>query len=192
MEVSKMIELKDVHLLDLIPHNIKHDTNIVASAKALDLQLKEITNNITKLALLNNINGLSSEWVDALAWQWSAPFYDQSLLIEQKRELVSKALAWHRRRGTPSAVEELVTTIFGSGEVQEWWEYGGQPGYFKVRTSDPSATADKATQFLAAINSVKNARSWLESIEITTEGTTRLYYGFVTHVGEHITARQVV
>lgn len=192
MEVLKMIELKDVHLLDLIPHNIKHDTNIIASAEALDPQLKEIASNIDKLALLSNINGLSREWLDALAWQWSAPFYDQSLPIEQKRELVSKALAWHKRRGTPSAVEELISTIFGSGEVKEWWEYGGEPGYFKVLTSDPSATADKATEFLVAINSVKNARSWLEAIEITNEGNMSIFYGFSTHIGEHITARQVV
>lgn len=192
MEELKMIELKDVHLLDLLPQSIKHDANIIAAADALNQQLQAITNNIPKLAILSNINNLSSEWLDALAWQWSAPFYSQLLPIEQKRELVSKALAWHKRRGTPSAVEELISTVFGSGEVKEWFEYGGQPGYFKVLTSDPSATADKANEFLAAINSVKNTRSWLESIEITNEGDTTIYYGFAVHTGDHLKIRLVI
>lgn len=192
MEVSKMIELKDMHLLDSLPQSIKHDTNIIAASEALDQQLKTITDNISKLAILSNITNLSSEWLDALAWQWSAPFYNQSLPLEQKRELVSKALAWHKRRGTPSAVEELIATVFGSGEVKEWFEYGGQPGYFKVITSDPSATAEKANEFLAAINSVKNARSWLESIEITTNGTMNVYFGFAVNRGKNITVSQVV
>ncbi|MFX3635463.1 MAG: phage tail protein I [Candidatus Pristimantibacillus sp.] len=187
-----MIELKDIHLLDLLPQSIKHDANIIACADALDQQLKAITSNIPKLAILSNVKGLSSEWLDALAWQWSAPFYDQSLLIEQKKELVTNALAWHKRRGTPSAVEELVATIFGSGEVIEWWEYGGQPGCFKVKTSDPSATTEKASQFLAAINSVKNVRSWLETVEITTGDEMQVYIGNAVHIGKFTTIRQVV
>lgn len=187
-----MISLQQINLLDLIPSNLRSDPTIAAAAEALNQQLHAVTQLIPGVSILHHIDSLPEDWVDALAWQWRAPFYDQSLPIEQKRELVRKALAWHKRKGTPSAVEELTATIFGSGSVQEWYEYGGQPGYFKVTTSDPSATADKANEFLAAINAVKNARSWLESIEITTEGFMNMNIGFVAHIGKTITARQVV
>lgn len=187
-----MISLQQIKLLDLIPPNLRSDPTIVAAAEALNQQLQAVTQLIPGVSILHQIDTLPEDWVDALAWQWRAPFYDQSLPLEQKRELVRKALAWHKRKGTPSAVEELVATIFGSGTVQEWYEYGGEPAYFKVLTNDPSATSDKANEFLAAVNAVKNVRSWLEAIEITTEGFMNLNFGFVAHIGKTITARQVV
>lgn len=187
-----MISLRQIGLIDLIPPNLRHDPAIAAAAESLDRQLKAVTDLIPGVSILHRINALPEDWLDALAWQWRAPFYDQSLPIDQKRELVSKALAWHKRKGTPSAVEELVTTVFGSGVVLEWYQYGGQPGCFKIVTNDPSATTDKAAELLAAINSVKNVRSWLESIEVITEGSARITMGFAAHIGKRLTARQVV
>lgn len=187
-----MINIQTVRLIDLVPPNLRSDPKVAAAAEALDSQLQAVSQAIPRAAILHNIDTLPEAWVDELAWQWRAPFYDPSLDIDQKRELVKKALGWHRRKGTPSAVEELVSVVFGSGEVQEWFEYGGEPGYFKVRTSDPTATTSRAEEFLVAINSVKNARSWLETIEITTEGTMDLYFGVALHMGDHIIVNQVV
>lgn len=189
---SKVINLEQIKLIDLVPPNLRSDPKVSAAAAALDQQLQPVTQLIPSVAILHHIDTLPDEWIDELAWQWRAPFYDATLTIEQKRELVKNALAWHRRRGTPSAVEELIATVFGSGEVQEWFEYGGEPGYFRVRTSDPSATTTKAEAFLAAIDSVKNARSWLEAIEITTSATMNLRFGFAVHIGKTTTVRQVV
>ncbi|MNJ65473.1 hypothetical protein D3C77_614880 [compost metagenome] len=89
-------------------------------------------------------------------------------------------------------MEELVATIFGTGEVQERFQYGGQPGYFKVVTSDPDASSSKAAEFIAAVNSVKNARSWLESVEITTGDEMQVFFGQAVHRGKYTTVRQVV
>jgi phage tail P2-like protein len=187
-----MIDLQTIKLIDLIPANIRNDPQVAAAAEALDQQLQTVTHAIPGVAIMYNIDNLPDPWVDELAWQWRAPFYDQALPLEQKRELVKKALAWHKRKGTPSAVEELIATVFGSGTVQEWFEYGGEPGYFKVQTSDPSATTDKAKEFLAAVNSVKNTRSWLESIEITTEATMNMYVGIAIHMGDYMKIEQAV
>jgi len=187
-----MIDMQTIKLIDLIPPNLRNDPNVAAAAASLDQQLHTVTDLIPGVAILHHIDTLPEQWVDELAWQWHVDFYNPDLPLDQRRELVKNSLPWHRRKGTPSAVEELIATIFGSGQVQEWFEYGGQPGDFKVLTSDPSATTDKAVEFLAAINSVKNARSWLESIEITTGGDMHLRFGFAVHIGKQITARQVV
>ncbi len=45
-------------------------------------------------------------------------------------------MAVHTFRGTPYAVEQVIQTYFGDGEVSEWFEYGGQPGMFKVVTTN--------------------------------------------------------
>ncbi|KEQ22299.1 phage tail protein I [Paenibacillus tyrfis] len=187
-----MIDIGKVKLLDLIPPNLRDDEKVQAAAESIDRELKQVTDIIPGVAIVHHIDTLPEEWVDQLAWQWHVDFYTPSLPLEQKRELVRNSLRWHKRKGTPSAVAELITTIFGSGEVIEWWEYGGQPYHFKVTTSDPAATSERAKEFLAAIASVKNTRSWLESIEITTVGEMDLYFGNALHMGEFMTVEQVV
>lgn len=187
-----MIDIGAVRLIDLIPPNLRNDVDMQAIAYAIDRQLQKVTGLIPRLSIIYYIDSLPEEWVDELAWQWHVDFYDPTLPIDQKRALVKNSLRWHKRKGTPSAVEELIATIFGSGQVVEWWEYGGEPYHFKVITSDPAATADRAKEFLAAINSVKNVRSWLDTIEITTESTMDLYFGNIVHVGEFMTVEQVV
>ncbi|MFU1797387.1 phage tail protein I [Paenibacillus azoreducens] len=186
-----MIDIGQIRLIDLVPPNLREDENVKAAAEAIDSELRKVTKLMPGVAILHHIDTLDEQWVDELAWQFHVDFYDPTLPIEQKRELVKNSLAWHKRKGTPSAVTELITTIFGSGQVHEWYQYGGQPGYFKVTTSDPSATNERAKDFLAAINSVKNTRSWLESIELTTIATMDIYVGNALHIGEQMTVRQV-
>ncbi|WII39706.1 phage tail protein I [Paenibacillus thiaminolyticus] len=187
-----MIDIGHIKLIDLIPLNLQEDQNVRAAAEAIDNELRAVTELMPSVAILHHIDTLDEQWVDELAWQFHVDFYDPSLPLEQKRELVKNSLAWHRRKGTPSAVEELVRTIFHSGDVVEWWEYGGEPGYFRVIVTDPSATHDRAKEFLAAVNSVKNTRSWLERIEIITAEDLNLYFGNALHMGEYLTIEQVV
>ncbi|MGG4034197.1 phage tail protein I [Paenibacillus cisolokensis] len=187
-----MIDIANIKLIDLIPPNLREDETIRAAAESIDQQLRAVTSLIPQVAIVHNLESLPEQWVDELAWQWSVDFYDPSLPLEQKRELVKNSLRYHKQKGTPAAVEDLISTVFGSGEVREWYEYGGQPGYFKITTSDPAATTTRAQEFLAAINSVKNARSWLEGVEISKYDEMQLRFGFPVQVGSVITCEQVV
>lgn len=187
-----MIEIGEVKLIDLVPQNLRNDPKVKAAAESIDQQLKAVTELVDRTAIIHNIDTLSEQWLDQLAYQWHVDFYEPSLPIEQKRELVKNSLPWHKRKGTPSAVEELIRTIFYSGDVVEWWEYGADPGFFKVIITDPSATNERAHEFLAAVNSVKNVRSWLDVVEIKNVDDLPLYFGNVLHMGEYMTVEQVV
>ena len=182
-----MINLDQLKLIDLVPPNLRGDPQVQAAASALNDQLLAVTNLIPQLAILHRIDELPEAWVDELAWQWHVDFYDPTLPLWQRRELVKTGLSIHKRRGTPAAVEELMTTIFGDGIVEEWFEYGGQPGYFRVITSNFSATTDQAQRFLWAVDSVKNARSWLDSVVIRLVEDT---FGSPVHFGDKITLKQ--
>ncbi|MBJ6362088.1 phage tail protein I [Paenibacillus sp. GCM10012307] len=187
-----MIEIRQINLLDLIPANLQHDEQVRAAAEAINQELLRVTQLASQTAILHHVDSLDERWVDELAYQFHVDFYDPDLPLSQRRQLVQNSLAWHKRKGTPSAVKELIATVFGSGDVQEWYEYGGEPYHFKVVTSDPSATGERAKEFVAAIQSVKNTRSWLDSIEITTEGIMQMYFGNVLQMGEFMTVEQVV
>ena len=159
-------ELQSLSLLDILPANLLEDKKVAAAAQALDAELQAVTKATVETMHLPRLDVLPEAVVDLLAWQWHVDFYEPlGMDIETKRKLVKESIAWHRIKGTPAAVEAVVSAAFDSSKVKEWYEYGGKPFYFKVITED--VTTDKVTldNMRRAIDSVKNARSWLEKIE---------------------------
>lgn len=187
-----MINIREIRLIDILPPNIAQDGKVSVAAEALDRELQAVTAAIDQCLLLSRIEKLPEPVVDLLAWQFHVDFYDVGLPIEQKRVLVENSLDWHRRKGTPAVVEEMVTALFGDGKVVEWWEYGGEPYKFKIVTSNAAVTNEKALEFIRLLGSVKNARSWLEKIEITITDNVNLYFAGVVYIGDRLELRQVV
>lgn len=187
-----MINIGDVNLIDLLPPNLARDMEVQAIAAAIDKELKAVNESISECILLPRLDQLPEAVVDHLAWERHVDFYEPDLPIEQKREMVRQSKLWHRRKGTPSAVEELITAIFGDGVVQEWFEYGGAPFYFKVITYNLSVTQEQADRFVSALDTVKNKRSWLESVEVTLSENMDLYLAGVVYQGDNLEIRQVV
>ena len=186
-----MIDIYNISILDLLPPNLKQDPDMIAASKAVDGEFSLVVNEVKDCIILPRIDELNSNLVDLLAWEMHIDFYDTTLPIEIRRELVKNSLKWHQRKGTPSAVEELISTVFDSGQVIEWFENGGQPYYFQVVTNNETVTIEKAEQFTKALNSVKNARSWLDKVIITESESMNLYFAGVVHSGDFITVSEV-
>ena len=96
----------------------------------------------------------------------------------------------HKALGTKWAVENVIKTYFGTGKVEEWFEYGGEPGHFRVRSSNPSVSQDAIDDFTALLNKVKRASAKLDGIFIDTSGTLTLAAGVAMH--EAVRERHVV
>lgn len=159
-------DLQSVSLLDILPPNLLADKKINAAARALDDELQKITAATRKALLLPRLDELSEEVIDLLAWQWHVDFYEPiGMDIETKRRLIKNSIAWHRIKGTPAAVEQVVSAVFDTSHVQEWFEYGGKPYHFKVITEDVTTDPNVLARMRRAINAAKNTRSWLETIE---------------------------
>ena len=159
-------DLQSVSLLDILPPNFLADKQIDAAARALDTELQKVTAATKEALLLPRLDELPEAVIDLLAWQWHVDFYEPiGMDIETKRRLIKNSIAWHRIKGTPAAVEQVVSTVFDTSHVQEWFEYGGKPYHFKVVTEDVTTDKDVLERMRCAINTAKNARSWLETIE---------------------------
>ena len=179
-----MIKIKDIKLTDLLPPNIAMDPKVRAAAEALDGELQSVTEAIKECSFFARIDKLPEVIIDFLSWRFHVDFYEPDLPIQVKRELVKKSIPWHRRKGTPVTVEELVAAIFDDARVVEWFEYGGEPYMFKVVTFNYSTTQEQAEEFLRALDAVKNTRSWLEAIEITITDDLPIYFaGIVNQIG---------
>lgn len=182
------MDLKNLDLLNLQTKFMRQDKTVMGYSAAVGDQLKKIANETDKALIYSRINDLPGEVCDILSWQFGADWYDATADIEVKREAINDVLYLAKIRGTPAAVQRVVEIYFGDGRVEEWFEYGGDPGYFRVLTSNPEATNEKAQQFTKAVESVKRKSQWLEAVilEETIEARD-MYYGGMLHIGEFIT-----
>ena len=171
-------DLQSTSLLDILPENLLADAQIYAAARALDDELQKVTAATRDALILPRIDELSEEVVDLLAWQWSVDFYDELKSLAEKRNAVKQSIAMHRLKGTRRAVELALHMVYTSGEVSEWFEYGGRPYYFSVRFIEPeNIRMEDVDRVIRIINAVKNTRSWLESIGFTRPVRIGMYHG---------------
>lgn len=171
-----MINFYDGEIKDILPGNLMEDP----AAQAFSYALREgtrILNRYTQLCYVYcSIDTAPNDVVDLLAKELRTQYYSDALELDVKRGLVRNTLIWYMTAGTPAAVEELVGIVFGEGEVSEWFEYGGKPYWFKIKTN-AVLTEDMNTFFSDMIRRVKNTRSHIEAIEIHRTIEQTIYAG---------------
>ena len=120
--------------------------------------------------------------LDAMAVDLLINMYDSSDPIERKRELIKYALQYWATAGTVQATEEILNKTMGEGRVTEWYEYGGNPGCFKVLITNNEITLDEINRFLRVVENVKRLSAWLDAIVINLVNDPMTEYnGFVVH-----------
>lgn len=183
-----MTKISDISLYDLLPPSFQQDQMTAAMAQSLDGQIQELNKEIKRLDFLSRLytGDITDEEADEKAWEYHVDFYDTTLPLSQKIELLQNSRRFHQRKGTPAAIEDLITILFGEGKVEEWFEYDGQPGYFRVTTNNPEVTLDRAQDFYRAVESVKRLSAHLEEVILSQTESLQLYFGTGMVVNEHI------
>lgn len=185
-----MINIYNLNIVDILPESLKNDPEVKALADAITPEFQSIAAEIEKSMIIALIDQQPEDVVDYLAWQYKVDFYDQTLPIEKKRELVKNSPSWHMRKGTPSAVEEVVTAAFDEAFVSEWFEYDGSPYLFKITTKDAVTDQKKLDELIRAVNSVKNTRSRLEEVVIERQKDQNLYFGGIVQIHRSYTIQE--
>lgn len=175
-----MIRLKDSNITDILPEVFTADPKITALGYAIQKAMQRFLSYSQTTSVYSTIDSADDSVLDMLAAELDTQYYDATLDLTTKRNLVKNTLIWHMTSGTPAAVEELVAAVFGEGEVKEWFEYGDDPFYFKVITN-ALMTENMSDQFTAMLDRVKNARSHIRAIEIHREIMQPFYSGACAH-----------
>jgi len=165
MEELRMSDLYNTRLIDLIPPNMRNDPDILAACEMEDRSFFSIANMSKKVLILPNVDELDESVLDNLSWQLNVDFYEAGLSIEKKRNLIKNAVNFHMSKGTAGAVEDMLSIVFDKSYVEEWFDYGGEPYMFKIRTTD-FVSQEKYEKFKKVVQTVKNTRSHLESFII--------------------------
>ena len=175
-----MTNLYDSDIAEIMPLLMKKSPEVQALSYAISRQMKKIHTYAKNSMVYASIDNLPEEVLDLLAVELRTQYYDENLEISVKRTLIKGTLLWYSKAGTPQAVAELVEAVFGEGEVQEWFDYGADPGYFKIKTN-AIMTPDTDSVFKKMINKVKNTRSHLQAVEIHRTIDQTLYAGTSQH-----------
>lgn len=167
----------DYRIADRLPESLNRD-NMRELAETIDAKMAEINQMSELVSIYPRIDELSSDLIDALAIQQHVDYYDKTLPLDTRRAIVRRSMRWHLKKGTKGVVQEMVQTVFESGVVHEWYEYGGDPYYFRVELmSNIRITPSNLDAIVKAINMVKNVRSWLDKLAFKRGAMVLQYVG---------------
>lgn len=166
-----MIKFKDGQITDLLPPNMAKNVEMQCVSYALQKQVQKIMALADQTRTVAMIDQLPESILDILATELRTPYYQESMGLKTKRNIIKRTLLWHTKAGTPSAVSELIEIVFGEGGVVEWFDYDEPPytpGTFDIVTN-AQMTEEITEYFLTIIQRVKNTRSHIRRILINRD-----------------------
>jgi len=168
-------------LKDLLPPSIAGDEKIRALIESADPLFEKALKNAIYTLIYSRIDELPEPILDLLAWQFHVESYELASSIEEKRNLIKKAIELHRYKGTKWAILQVLKALNLSGEIKEWFQYQGEPYRFKIDlgVQDREITPELRDKLINLINEYKNERSWLEEIILSylATGTSSISTG---------------
>lgn len=170
-----MISLYDSNITDILPDSLKSDPKTQALGYALKEANQRLLDYCANISVFAVIDELPDEIVDLLAIELRTQYYDETLPLQTKRNLVKNTFLWYQNAGTTKTLKELIRTVFGEGEIIEWWqEEDAEPYTFKIQTDAP-VSGDDVEAFAEMIKNIINIRSHLTAIEISRTASGNVY-----------------
>ncbi len=148
-------------LQELLPSPLQRDSNYRALNDLLD---RAGALDLTKL-LVYWLDIVDASALPVLAKQFHVmglEGWEFAHTEAEQRALLKQAVELHRRKGTLWAVRQGVKRYDPDLDVQEWFEYGGQPYYFRLTGGTGQITLRQAVEMFHTVEALKSLRSKLE------------------------------
>ncbi|MCB7101790.1 phage tail protein I [Fusicatenibacter saccharivorans] len=154
---------------ECLPEALKKDPKMVALANATAAALLDTSGIIDNVLIYSRFDELPEELVDILAYDLHVDWYDYNYPLEAKRDLVKNSVKVHKKMGTKYAIETALGSLFPESEVEEWFQYEGEPGHFHIvlDVTNQRITADYAA-IIRAVKLYKRLSAHMD--ELTYQG----------------------
>lgn len=164
-----MNNVYDIDYSTLLPAALARDPKMVTLAKVLAEQLLDCSGHINDVLIYSNFEQLPEDLVDILAYDMHVDWYDYGYPLEVKRRMVRDSVKVHKRMGTKYAVETALGSLWPESEVEEWFQYGGQPYHFRV-VCDVTENVITASwqQLVNAVRMYKRLAAHMEAVVYQT------------------------
>lgn len=166
---------------ECLPEALKKDPKMVALANATAAALLDTSGIIDNVLIYSRFDELPEELVDILAYDLHVDWYDYNYPLEAKRDLVKNSVKVHKKMGTKYAIETALGSLFPESEVEEWFQYEGEPGHFHIvlDVTNQRITADYAA-IIRAVKMYKRLSAHMD--ELTYQGQV---HGVIYTNGEY-------
>lgn len=164
-----MNSIYDTDFSQFLPNALAHDEKMVALAKSVAKELLTVSGHLDDVLIYSRFDELPEALVDVLAYDMHVDWYDYTYPLEVKRALVRDSVKVHKRMGTKYAVETALNGLWPQSEVEEWFQYGGQPHHFRVvcDVTEQRITASYK-QLVNAVRMYKRLSAHMESVVYQT------------------------
>ena len=166
-----MIDLENGTLEDILPVNL-----VTPETKALSYAFANAQKMMLEFAktlhIYAELSRVPERVLDLMALELGTQYYDQSFPRDMKEKLILQTMVWYMHAGTPSVLDEFLATVLDGGYIEEWYDYGGNPYFFRAyaMTGDQEFEPSYASDVKHQIEVYKNVRSWLELLMFITRG----------------------
>lgn len=158
------MKLEDVNFKEMLPSFMKEDLYDSLLATGMSNLFQKWSVDMQRVIIVGQTDYLNEAELDQLAHDQNIFWYNYMGTIAQKRQQIKEAPLVFNRLGTVWAVERVMNQYFENTELQEWFEYGGDPHYFRFTTEDTNILRSDIQTFLAILDKVKRKSQWLEEI----------------------------
>lgn len=120
------------NLMRTLPDVLRKDKKMRALAQVVADALSARKEEIDLLRIYTQIDNLPEDLLDILAYDFKVDWYGYDYGIEAKRALIKDSFQVHKKLGTRGAVEKALSDIYPGSEIEEWFDYGGLPFFFRI------------------------------------------------------------
>lgn len=158
--------LTEQNILQAFPAALAGDASASALAEITARLLARRPEEIDQLRIYPDIGRLDEQALDILAYDFKVDWWDPEYSLEEKRRIFKESWYVHKHLGTRAAVETALRAIYPKAEVQEWFQYGGKPYFFRLSIDLTGELSDAARPWrvMERVNFYKSLRSHVDEI----------------------------
>lgn len=159
-------DIFNVDLTRTLPPVLRNDPKMQILSRVIEKELQENARMIKTNVIYARIDELPEKLLDVLAYDLHVDWYDYDYPVQVKRNLIKTSVRIHKKLGTVYAVETALGALHPRSEIVEWFDYGGEPFYFRI-VLDVSESRVKASlaKIIDTVNIYKRLTTHIETVK---------------------------
>ena len=178
------MKLKDCEIIKLLPLFMRQESDVAALAEVLDPVIRQIGELLPLCSDWENTDELPEDILDELAKELDIDWYKKDETVDVKRNVVKSSDLIHMHMGTAEAVKRVVSDFYGGAVVEEWFEYEGSPGHFRVTVEESGGSMVFPEELYHLIKKVKKASAVMDGVDFNWTNFQEIFFGVAVNSTE--------